>query len=84
MEEVAGTAEKLAKDKVTAPPPPFRRRATQSIYSRVYSEDGKEARNKRAEQRRLTSDGSRKTGRGRIQEVIGRNRQNDADTGRHG
>ena len=63
MEEVAGTAEKLAKDKVTAPPPPlFRRRATQSIYSRVYSEDGKEARNKRAEQRRLRAMGIEKLG----------------------
>ena len=63
MEEVAGTAEKLAKDKVTAPPPPpFRRRATQSIYSRVYSEDGKEARNKRAEQRRLRVTGIEKLG----------------------
>ena len=64
MEEVAGTAEKLAKDKVTTgpPPPPFRKRATQSIYSRVYSEDGKEARNKRAEQRRLQATGIEKLG----------------------
>ena len=62
MEEVAGTAEKLAKDKVAAPPPPFRRRATQSIYSRVYSEDGKEARNKRAEQRRMRATGIEKLG----------------------
>ena len=63
MEEVAGTAEKLAKDKVTAPPPPpFRRRATQSIYSWVYSEDGKEARNKRAEQRRMRATGIEKLG----------------------
>ena len=62
MEEVAGTAEKLAKDRVTAPPPPFRRRATQSIYSRVYSEDGKEARNKRAEQRRMRATGIEKLG----------------------
>ena len=62
MEEVAGAAEKLAKDKVTAPPPPFRRRTTQSIYSRVYSEDGKEARNKRAEQRRLRATGIEKLG----------------------
>ena len=62
MEEVAGTAEKLAKDKVTAPPPPFRKRATQSIYSRVYSEDGKEARNKRAEQRRMRATGIEKLG----------------------
>ena len=83
MEEVAGTAEKLAKDKVTAPPPPFRRRATQSIYSRVYSEDGKEARNKRAEQRRLRATGIEKLGEEEYKKVIGRNRQNDADTGRH-
>ena len=64
MEEVAGTAEKLAKDKVTTapPPPPFRQRATQSIYSRVYSEDGKEARNKRAEQRRMRATGIEKLG----------------------
>ena len=64
MEEVAGTAEKLAKDKVTTapPPPPFRRRATQSIYLRIYSEDGKEARNKRAEQRRMRATGIEKLG----------------------
>ena len=64
MEEVAGTAEKLAKDKVTTapPPPPFRQRATQSIYSWVYSEDGKEARNKRAEQRRMRATGIEKLG----------------------
>ena len=63
MEEVAGTAEKLAKDKVTAaPPPPFRHRVTQSVYSRIYSEDRKEARNKRAEQRRLRATGIEKLG----------------------
>ena len=64
MEEVAGTAEKLAKDKVTTapPPPPFRQRATQSVYSRIYSEDGKEARNKRAEQRRMRATGIEKLG----------------------
>ena len=64
MEEVAGTAEKLAKDKVTTapPPPPFRQRATQSVYSRIYSEDGKEARNKRAEQRRMRAMGIEKLG----------------------
>ena len=63
MEEVARTAEKLAKDKVTAAPPqPFRKRVTQSVYSRVYSEDGKDARNKRAEQRRLRATGIEKLG----------------------
>ena len=63
MEDVAGTAEKLAKDKAAeAPPPPFRQRATQSIYSRIYSEDGREARNKRAEQRRMHATGIEKLG----------------------
>ena len=64
MEEVAGTAEKLAKDKVTAAAAsqPFRQRVTQSVYSRVYSEDGKEARNKRAEQRRIRATGIEKLG----------------------
>ena len=63
MEDVAGTAEKLAKDKAAqAPPPPFRQRATQSIYSRIYSEDGREARNKRAEQRRMRATGIEKLG----------------------
>ena len=64
MEEVAGTAEKLAKDKVTAAVPPqlFQQRVTQSVYARVYSEDGKEARDKRAEQRRLRAKGIEKLG----------------------
>ena len=62
MEDVAGTAEKLAKDKAAKAPPPFRQRATQSIYSRVYSADGREARNKRAEQRRMCATGIEKLG----------------------
>ena len=63
MEDVAGTAERLAKDRVTTvPPQPFRQRVTQSLYSKVYSEDGKEARNKRAEQRRLRATGIEKLG----------------------
>ena len=53
MEDVAGTAEKQAKDKAAKAPPPFQQRVTQSIYSRAYSSDGREARNKRAEQRRM-------------------------------
>ena len=63
MEDVAGTAERLAKDKVaTVPPPPFRQRVTQSMYSKVYSEDGREAKNKRAEQRRIRATGIEKLG----------------------
>ena len=53
MEEVAGTAEKLAKDKATVVPPPFRKRATPSIYSKIYSTDRRAARDRRAEQRRM-------------------------------
>ena len=53
MEDVAGTAEKLAKDKAAKVPQPFRKRVTPSIYSKVYSSDGQEARDRRAEQRRM-------------------------------
>ena len=63
MEDVAGTAERLAKDRVTTvPPQPFRQRVTQSLYLKVYSEDGREARNKRAEQRRIRATGIEKLG----------------------
>ena len=62
MEDVAGRAEELAKDKAAKAPPPFRQRVTQSIYSRVYSSDGREARDKRAEQRRVRATGIEKLG----------------------
>ena len=63
MEDVAGTAEKLAKDKATRDPPPaFRRRTTQSIYSQVYATDRREARDRRAEQRRMRATGIEKLG----------------------
>ena len=50
MEHVAGRAETLAKDKAKDPPPLFRKRKTESIYTKVYSSDGKEAREKCAQQ----------------------------------
>ena len=63
MEDVAGTAEKLAKDKATRDPPPaFQRRATQSIYSQVYTMNGREARDQRAEQRCMRATGIEKLG----------------------
>ena len=62
MEEVAGRAEKLAKDKVTDVPPPFRKKATPSVYSKVYSMGGREARDRRAEQRRMRATGIEKLG----------------------
>ena len=52
MEHVAGRAEYLAKDK-ERPPPPFRSRATESLYGRVYKSDGKAAREQRAKQREV-------------------------------
>ena len=63
MEDVAGKAERLAKDKAARdPPPPFRTRVTPSIYSRVYSTDGCEARDKRAQQCRARATGIDKLG----------------------
>ena len=54
MEHVAGRAESLAKDKVKdPPPPPHRQRKTESIYTKVYSSDGKQSREKHAKQREI-------------------------------
>ena len=63
MEDVAGKAEKLAKDKAKKdPPPPFRKRVTPSVYSHTYSTDGREAHNKRAQQRAVHTTGIDKLG----------------------
>ena len=43
----------MAKDKAKDPPPLFRKRKTESIYTKVYTSDGKEARKKRAQQREV-------------------------------
>ena len=52
MESVAGRVEELTKSNVKKDPQPtFRKMVTASLYSRIYSSDGKEARNKRAQQR---------------------------------
>ena len=53
MEHIAGRAEMLAKEKAKDPTPPFRERKTESIYSKVYSSEGKVARNKGAKQREI-------------------------------
>ena len=64
MEDVAGKAERLAKDRAKKdPPPPFRKRVTPSLYSRTYSTDGREARNKRAQQRAVRATGIDKLGK---------------------
>ena len=71
MEDVAGTAEKLAKDKAAKdPPPPFWKRSTQSIYSRVYVTDGHEARDKRAQQRQMRTTGVDKLGEKEYEKLL--------------
>ena len=62
MEDVAGKAERLAKERAQKDPPPFQKRVTLSLYSRVYSTDGCEARDKRAQQRRVCTTGIDKLG----------------------
>ena len=67
MEQVAGRAETLAKDKTAKGlpepteqpvPPPFRKRATKSLYQldwdpKKYSSNGRESREVRAEKRKI-------------------------------
>ena len=62
MEHVAGRAESLAKDKVKDPPPRLRAHKTESIYTKVYTSDGKEARNKHAQQREIRQTAVEKLG----------------------
>ena len=69
MEDVAGKAEQLAKAKVKDdPPPPFRKRKTQSVSKfadwdpRKYAMDGKASYDKQAEQRHIRVFGMQKLG----------------------
>ena len=69
MEDVAGKAEQLAKAKAKDdPPPPFRKRKTQSISKfadwdpKKYTTDGKVSRDKRAEQHHIRVFGMQKLG----------------------
>ena len=61
------------KSRAKDPPPPFRTRVTPSLYSCIYSSDGKEACNKRAQQRAAHTTGINKLGedeyRKRLQEI---------------
>ena len=70
MEHVAGRAESLAKDKVKDPPLPFRQRKTESIYTKVNSSDGKEAREKRAQQREIRQTAVEKLGEKEYRKLI--------------
>ena len=69
MEDVAGKAEQLAKAKAKDdPPPPFRKRKTQSVSKfadwdpKKYTMDGKASRDKQAEQRHIRVFGMQKLG----------------------
>ena len=69
MEDVAGKAEQLAKAKAKDdPPPPFRKRKTQSVSKfmdwdpKKYATDGKASRDKRAQQRHIRVFGMQQLG----------------------
>ena len=71
MESVAGRVEELTKSRVKKdPPPPFQKRVTPSLYSRIYSSDGKEARNKRAQQRAARTTGINKLGEDEYRKLL--------------
>ena len=71
MESVAGRVEELTKSKVKKdPPPPFLKRVTPSLYSRIYSSDGKEARNKRAQQRAARTTAINKLGEDKYRKLL--------------
>ena len=71
MESVAGRVEELTKSRVKEDPaPPFRKRMTPSLYSRIYSSDGKEARNKRAQQRAARTTGINKLGEDEYRKLL--------------
>ena len=58
------------KSRAKDPPPPFRKRVTPSLYSRIYSSDGKEARNKRAQQRAAHTTGINKLGEDEYRKLL--------------
>ena len=71
MESVAGRVEELMKSRAKEDPaPPFRKRVTPSLYSRIYSSDGKEARNKRAQQRAARTTGINKLGEDEYRKLL--------------
>ena len=70
MEHVAGRAEALSKDKVKDPTPPTRARKTESIYTKIYSSDGKAAREKRAKQREIRQSAVEKLGEKEYRKLI--------------
>ena len=70
MESVAERVEELMKSRAKDPPPPFQKRVTPSLYSCIYSSDGKEARNKRAQQRAARTTGINKLGEDEYRKLL--------------
>ena len=70
MEHVAGRAEALSKDKVTDPTPPTQARKTESIYTKIYSSNGKDAHEKRAKQREIRQSAVEKLGKKEYRKLI--------------
>ena len=70
MESVAGRVEELTKSRAKDPPPPFPKRVMPSLYSHIYSSDGKEARNKRAQQRAAHTTGINKLGEDEYRKLL--------------
>ena len=58
------------KSRAKDPPPPFRKRVMPSLYSRIYSSDAKEARNKRAQQRAAHTTGINKLGEDEYRKLL--------------
>ena len=70
MESVAGRVEELTKSRAKDPPPPFRKRVMPSLYSHIYLSDGKEARDKRAQQRAARTTGINKLGEDEYRKLL--------------
>ena len=71
MRSVARRVEELTKSRVKEDPaPPFRKRVTPSLYSRIYSSDEKEACNKRAQQRAAHTTGINKLGEDEYRKLL--------------
>ena len=71
MESVAGRVEEMTKSRAKEDPaPPFRKRVMPSLYSRIYSLEGKEACNKRAQQRAAHATGINKLGEDEYRKLL--------------
>ena len=60
----------MSKDKAKDPTPPTRARETESIYTKIYSSDGKATREKRAKQREIRQSAVEKLGEKEYRKLI--------------